>query len=291
MTGPGRGSSAGSLVNYCLGITKIDPIKHHLLFERYLNPGTVQRFNIGIDFSGDVSCKGILVPDFIHPSALKILSLIKDTVDEIASSEGEYVDLYSIPLDDKATFDILCAGKTTGVFQFESKEMQAYLQQLHPTSFNDLVVLNTLNRPYLQVHIPSLFARKSGEVSVSYPIPCMRHILGETCGIIVYQEQVMLLLQELAGFTKVESNRARWSFHCNKRSVLSAMKEQFLEGGARKGHSIEILQQVWNEMETKAPNSFNKSHSVSYTLIAYQTAYMKAHYRAAYEKTRKRYFS
>ena len=419
--GPGRGSVAGSVVAYCLEITKIDPIKYDLLFERFLNPDRVSMPDIDIDFddegrskvidyvidkygskqvaqiitygkmaaksslrdtarvldlslsdadflaklvpntvklsdiftkddkklnselrSDDYSnamelkklsdgddlqaetinqarviegslrnigvhaCGVIITPDDITnfvPIAtakdsqlfvtqydnsvvesagllkmdflgLKTLSLIKDTIKLVKYIHNKDIDIESIPLDDKKTYELFQRGDTVGIFQYESSGMQKYLRDLKPTVFEDLIAMNALYRPGPLEYIPSFVRRKNGLEKITYDIPQMEENLKETYGITVYQEQVMQLSQKLADFSKGDADLLRKAMGKKIFSLLQKLKPKFIEGGVKNGYKEDVLEKIWKDWEAFASYAFNKSHSTCYALIAYQTAYL-----------------
>ena len=425
MVGPGRGSAAGSVVAYCLGITKIDPIKYDLLFERFLNPDRISLPDIDTDFDDDgrgkvlewvedkyghdkvahiitygtmatknsikdvarveklpldVSnrlCKAIpdKLPDGLKmnlPNAIKCvpelrdaeasanpllantikyakmlegtvrgtgihacgtiicrdaisdwvpvstaedksdpghkllatqydghvieetglikmdflglstLSIMKETVENIRLTKGIIIDLDTIPIDDDLTYKLYQEGRTIGTFQFESAGMQKYLRELRPTVFEDLIAMNALYRPGPMDYIPSFIARKNGKEEIKYDIPCMEKYLKDTYGITVYQEQVMLLSRQLANFTRGESDALRKAMGKKKKAIVDAMKPKFIEGGKKNGHDPKVLEKIWADWEKFASYAFNKSHATCYSWVAYQTAYLKAHYPAEF---------
>ena len=425
MVGPGRGSAAGSVVAYCLGITKIDPIKYDLLFERFLNPDRISLPDIDTDFDDDgrgkvlewvedkyghdkvahiitygtmatknsikdvarveklpldISnrlCKAIpdKLPDGLKmnlPNAIKCvpelrdaeasanpllantikyakmlegtvrgtgihacgtiicrdaisewvpvstaedksdpghkllatqydghvieetglikmdflglstLSIMKETVENIRLTQGFTLDLDKIPIDDELTYKLYQEGRTIGTFQFESAGMQKYLRELRPTVFEDLIAMNALYRPGPMDYIPSFIARKNGKEEIKYDIPCMEKYLKDTYGITVYQEQVMLLSRQLANFTRGESDALRKAMGKKKKAIVDAMKPKFIEGGKKNGHDPKILEKIWADWEKFASYAFNKSHATCYSWVAYQTAYLKAHYPAEF---------
>ena len=425
MVGPGRGSAAGSVVAYCLGITKIDPIKYDLLFERFLNPDRISLPDIDTDFDDDgrgkvlewvedkyghdkvahiitygtmatknsikdvarveklpldVSnrlCKAIpdKLPDGLKmnlPNAIKCvpelrdaeasanpllantikyakmlegtvrgtgihacgtiicrdaisdwvpvstaedksdpghkllatqydghvieetglikmdflglstLSIMKETVENIRLTRGFTLDLDKIPIDDEMTYKLYQEGRTIGTFQFESAGMQKYLRELKPTVFEDLIAMNALYRPGPMDYIPSFIARKNGKEEIKYDIPCMEKYLKDTYGITVYQEQVMLLSRQLANFTRGESDALRKAMGKKKKAIVDAMKPKFIEGGKKNGHDPKVLEKIWADWEKFASYAFNKSHATCYSWVAYQTAYLKAHYPAEF---------
>ena len=426
MVGPGRGSAAGSVVAYCLGITKIDPIKYDLLFERFLNPDRISLPDIDTDFDDDgrgkvlewvedkyghdkvahiitygtmatknsikdvarveklpldISnhlCKAIpdklpdgmkmnltnaikCVPELREAEAsanpqmantikyakmlegtvrgtgihacgtiicrdtisdwvpvstaedksdpghkllatqydghvieetglikmdflgLSTLSIMKETVENIRlTHDGFTLNLDTIPIDDELTYKLYQEGRTIGTFQFESAGMQKYLRELRPTVFEDLISMNALYRPGPMDYIPSFIARKNGKEPITYDIPCMEKYLKDTYGITVYQEQVMLLSRQLADFTRGESDALRKAMGKKKKAIVDAMKPKFIEGGKKNGHDPKVLEKIWGDWEKFASYAFNKSHATCYSWVAYQTAYLKAHYPAEF---------
>ena len=425
LVGPGRGSAAGSVVAYCLGITKIDPIKYDLLFERFLNPDRISLPDIDTDFDDDgrgrvlewvedkyghdkvahiitygtmatknsikdvarveklpldISnrlCKAIpdRLPDGMKmnlPNAIKAvpelreaeasadpqmsntiryarmlegtvrgtgihacgtiicrdaisdwvpvstaedkadpghkllttqydghvieetglikmdflglstLSILKETVENIKITRGVEVDLDNIPIDDELTYKLYQEGRTVGTFQFESAGMQKYLRELKPTVFEDLIAMNALYRPGPMDYIPQFIRRKNGQEEIKYDIPCMEKYLKDTYGITVYQEQVMLLSRQLANFTRGESDALRKAMGKKKKDIVDKMKPKFIEGGKANGHDPKVLEKIWADWEKFASYAFNKSHATCYSWVAYQTAYLKAHYPAEF---------
>lgn len=422
--GPGRGSAAGSAVAYCLGITKIDPIKYDLLFERFLNPDRISLPDIDTDFDDDgrgevlrwvtekygaervahiitygtmatkssikdvarvekvplaeanrlaklvpdkipdmkkfklkdaieyvpelkaaatgndplvrdtlkyaqmlegnvrntgVHACGIIIgrhdiSDFVPISTakdkdtgeemlvtqyegsvieetglikmdflgLKTLSIIKDTVENIRQTTGKVIDIDHVSLEDPATYQLYCEGKTTGTFQFESAGMQKYLRELQPSKFEDLIAMNALYRPGPMDYIPSFIRRKQGQEEIKYDIPVMERYLRDTYGITVYQEQVMLLSRLLANFTRGESDTLRKAMGKKLIDKMKTLKKKFLKGGQENGYKAETLDKIWSDWEKFASYAFNKSHATCYSWIAYQTAYLKANYPSEY---------
>ncbi len=425
MVGPGRGSAAGSVVAYCLGITKIDPIKYDLLFERFLNPDRISLPDIDTDFDDDgrgrvlewvenkyghdkvahiitygtmatknsikdvarvekvpldqvnALCK--LIPDKLPdglkmniPNAiksipelreaeastdermrntmmyakmlegtvrgtgihacgtiicrdaisdwvpvstaedktdpghkllctqydghvieetglikmdflgLKTLSILKEAVENVRVSTGTNIDLEKIPIDDPLTYQLYCEGRTIGTFQFESAGMQKYLRELQPSVFEDLIAMNALYRPGPMDYIPDFIARKRDPSKVKYDIPCMEKYLKDTYGITVYQEQVMLLARQLAGFTRGQSDTLRKAMGKKLMAQMDKLETLFYEGGTKNGHSKETLNKIWEDWKKFASYAFNKSHATCYSWVAFQTAYLKAHYPAEY---------
>ena len=222
---------------------------------------------------------GLLKMDFL---GLKTLTLIKDTVKIVKARHGIQLDPDEFPLDDATTYELFQRGDTVGIFQYESVGMQKHLKDLKPSVFDDLIAMNALYRPGPMEYIPSFIARKNGEEEIAYDLPVMEENLKETYGITVYQEQVMLLSQKLAGFSKGDADVLRKAMGKKIFSLLQKLKPQFLDGGEKNGHPREILEKIWKDWEAFASYAFNKSHSTCYAYIAYQTAYLKAHYPAEY---------
>lgn len=431
--GPGRGSAAGSVVAYCLGITNIDPLLYNLLFERFLNPDRVSLPDIDIDFDdegrskvmdyvinkygskqvaqiitygtmaaksairdtarvldlplfeadkiaklipnlipskwslsrflkdaeGDIkkilrpedfekikeligiskeddlsgetiqqakvlegnlrntgihACGVIITPsditDFVPVATakdsdlyvtqfdnsvvesagllkmdflgLKTLTLIKDTVKLVKYRTGIDLNPDEFPIDDVKTYELFQRGETVGIFQYESPGMQKYLKELKPTVFPDLIAMNALYRPGPIAYIPSFVKRKNGEEDIVYDLDVCEELLKDTYGITVYQEQVMLLSQKLADFSKGDADVLRKAMGKKQKDVLDKMKPKFISQAAAKGHAEDKLEKIWKDWEAFAEYAFNKSHSTCYAWIAYQTAYLKANYPAEY---------
>ena len=370
LVGPGRGSAAGSLVCYCLGITKIDPLKHDLLFDRFLSiEGTIFP-DIDIDFDeegredvlellqqiygkdccahivafstfpGDsvlrrrvrdlnvhacgfivandpitnwapiatvgiedsegndkilrcvqydgrhVEKSGLIKFDFL---GLKTLSQMREICMLIKTRKDENFNINTIPIDDEKTMKLFQAGQTEDVFLFDSQGMQKYLRDLHPTCFEDLVILNCMYRPGPMEYISTLVKQKHSKKEVKYMIPCMEKYLHNTYGIIVYQEQIMMLSRLIADFSRGESDLLRKALWRKNKDVLSVLKPRFIEGGIRNGHKKNALEKVWNEMEAKGMYAFQKSHAVCYTWLAYQIAYLKANYPDEFKQALEKY--
>jgi DNA polymerase-3 subunit alpha len=222
---------------------------------------------------------GVIKMDFL---GLKTLTIIKDALDLIKRNYGTEIDIDTIPLDDADTYALYQRGETNATFQFESAGMQKYLRELKPDKFDDLIAMNALYRPGPMEYIPNFVKRKNGEEVITYDLPEMKEFLEETYGITVYQEQVMLLSQSLAGFSKGDADVLRKAMGKKQKSVLDKMKAQFVEGAKAKGHPVEKLEKIWTDWEAFAQYAFNKSHSTCYAFVAYQTAYLKAHYPAEF---------
>jgi DNA polymerase-3 subunit alpha len=222
---------------------------------------------------------GVIKMDFL---GLKTLTIIRNALELIKENHGVEIDIDAIPLDDAKTFSLYQRAETIGTFQFESPGMQKYLRDLKPDKFEDLIAMNALYRPGPMSYIPNYVDRKHGREEISYDLPAMEEFLQETYGITVYQEQVMLLAQKLASFSKGDADVLRKAMGKKQKSVLDKMKAQFVQGASNNGHDAQILEKIWTDWESFAQYAFNKSHSTCYAYVAYQTAYLKAHYPAEY---------
>ncbi|MFZ1532688.1 MAG: DNA polymerase III subunit alpha, partial [Chitinophagaceae bacterium] len=227
----------------------------------------------------DIENAGVIKMDFL---GLKTLTVLKNALALIKLIHGVEIDLDKIPLDDKKTFELYQHGATIGTFQFESAGMQKYLRELKPDKFGDLIAMNALYRPGPIAYIPNYIDRKHGREAIQYDLPEMEEYLQETYGITVYQEQVMLLAQKLAGFSKGDADVLRKAMGKKQKAVLDKMKAQFISGATEKLMPPEKLEKIWTDWEAFAQYAFNKSHSTCYAYVAYQTAYLKAHYPAEY---------
>jgi DNA polymerase-3 subunit alpha len=222
---------------------------------------------------------GMLKMDFL---GLKTLSIIKDTLENIRLSKSIEVDIESIPFDDAETYQLYSKGDTNGIFQFESDGMKKYLRDLKPNRFEDLIAMNALYRPGPMEYIPNYIRRKHGKEKIDYLLPDMEEILRETYGITVYQEQVMLLSQKLAGFSKGEADSLRKAMGKKKKEILDEMKSKFVEGARSRGHQLQVIEKIWQDWEAFANYAFNKSHSTCYAVVSYRMAWLKAHYPAEF---------
>lgn len=222
---------------------------------------------------------GVLKMDFL---GLKTLTIMRDALYLIKANKGIELDINTIPLDDAKTFELYQRGETNGTFQFESVGMQKYLKELKPDKFEDLIAMNALYRPGPLEYIPNFVKRKNGQEAVSYDLPAMEEHLKETYGITVYQEQVMLLSQKLANFTKGDADTLRKAMGKKQKEVLDKMKSKFMEGCEKNGHDPKACEKIWTDWEAFAQYAFNKSHSTCYAFVAYQTAFLKAHHPAEY---------
>lgn len=226
-----------------------------------------------------VESAGMLKMDFL---GLTTLSIIKTALKNIRKSKGIDINMDEIPLDDHATYQLFQRGETTGTFQFESVGMQKYLRQLKPDKFEDLIAMNALYRPGPMEYIPLFINRKHGREPIRYDLPEMEEFLAETYGITVYQEQVMLLSQKLAGFSKGDADVLRKAMGKKQKAVLDKMKDKFIAGCKKNGHEPGVCEKIWTDWEAFAQYAFNKSHSTCYSMVAYHTAYLKANYPAEY---------
>jgi len=222
---------------------------------------------------------GLIKMDFL---GLSTLTILKEAISNIKKSKGIDIDIDHIPLDDPLTYQLFCDGDTVGTFQFESGGMQKYLRELQPSTFEDLIAMNALYRPGPMDYIPQFIDRKQGREPIVYDIPVMEKYLKDTYGITVYQEQVMLLSRLLANFTRGESDTLRKAMGKKLKDKLDALKPKFIDGGKANGHDEKTLEKIWADWEKFASYAFNKSHATCYSWVAYQTAYLKAHYRAEF---------
>ena len=218
---------------------------------------------------------GMLKMDFL---GLITLQIIHNCLNLIKEHHGEDIDIEAIPIDDKPTLELYGRGDTTSVFQFESEGMKTWLQKLRPERFEDLIAMNALYRPGPMDYIPDFVARKQGEQAIEYDLPEMEEYLQDTYGVTVYQEQVMLLSQKLAGFTKGEADKLRKAMGKKQIDILNSLKDKFMEGGTANGHPEKVLDKIWKDWEKFAQYAFNKSHATCYAWVSYQTGWLKCHY-------------
>ena len=218
---------------------------------------------------------GMLKMDFL---GLITLQIIHNCLDLIKEHHGIDIDIEAIPIDDKPTLELYGRGDTTSVFQFESEGMKTWLQKLRPERFEDLIAMNALYRPGPMDYIPDFVARKQGEQAIEYDLPEMEEFLQDTYGVTVYQEQVMLLSQKLAGFTKGEADKLRKAMGKKQIDILNSLKDKFMTGGQANGHPEKVLDKIWKDWEKFAQYAFNKSHATCYAWVSYQTGWLKAHY-------------
>ena len=223
---------------------------------------------------------GMLKMDFL---GLRTLSIIKICLAEVKKRFGIDIDIEKIPIDDPKAYEIYSNGDTKSVFQFESPGMMEWLQKLHPERFEDLIAMNALYRPGPMDYIPSFVARKRGEEPITYDLPAMEEFLKETYGVTVYQEQVMLISQKVAGFSKGKADKLRKAMGKKKIDILQSLYEEFIEGGKKNGHPEEVLKKIWKDWEKFASYAFNKSHATCYAWVSYQTGWLKAHYPSEFQ--------
>ncbi len=222
---------------------------------------------------------GLLKMDFL---GLKTLTIIKDAIAIVKERHGVDIIADEIPLDDAKTYTLFQKGETNGVFQFESPGMQKNLKLLKPNKFEDLIAMNALYRPGPMDYIPNFIARKNGKEPIIYDLPDMEEYLAETYGITVYQEQVMLLSQKLANFTKGQADMLRKGMGKKKKKIIDELYPKFIEGCQSNGHPKETVDKIWKDWEAFASYAFNKSHSTCYAYLAFHTGYLKAHYPAEF---------
>ncbi|MDR1130776.1 MAG: DNA polymerase III subunit alpha, partial [Prevotellaceae bacterium] len=274
-----EGSLRNTGVHACGIIIGRDDLKQYVPLCTSKDKDTNEEFLVTQYEGSEVEDIGLLKMDFL---GLKTLSIIKEALENIKLRHGVSLNIDEIPLDDEKTYELYSNGETVGTFQFESDGMRKWLKQLNPNNFEDLIAMNALYRPGPMDYIPDFISRKHKRVAISYDIPEQAEYLEDTYGITVYQEQVMLLSQSLAGFTKGEADTLRKAMGKKQRAVMDKMKEKFIEGGTAKGHDVKKLEKIWTDWESFAEYAFNKSHATCYSYIAYQTAYLKAHYPAEY---------
>jgi DNA polymerase-3 subunit alpha len=273
-----EGSVRNTGVHACGIIIGRDELTQYIPLCMSRDKDTGEEFLVTQYEGSEVEDIGLLKMDFL---GLKTLSIIKEALENIKLRHNIDLDINKIPLDDKKTYELYSKGETIGTFQFESDGMRKWLKQLNPNKFEDLIAMNALYRPGPMDYIPDFVARKHGE-AITYDIAEQAEYLEDTYGITVYQEQVMLLSQSLAGFTKGEADTLRKAMGKKQKAVMDKMKEKFITGGTDKGHDVKKIEKIWTDWEAFAEYAFNKSHATCYSYIAYQTAYLKTHYPAEY---------
>ena len=275
-----EGTVRGTGIHACGFIICRDPISDWVPVSTASDPDFPEKKVPVTQYDGHViETTGLIKMDFL---GLKTLSEIKEACKIIKQTTGDVIDIDNIPIDDELTYQLYQRGQTVGTFQFESAGMQKYLRELHPTVFEDLIAMNALYRPGPMDYIPDFIKRKNDPSLVKYDIPCMEKYLKDTYGITVYQEQVMLLSRQLANFTRGESDALRKAMGKKKKAIVDQMKPKFLAQGKANGHDPEVLEKIWGDWEKFASYAFNKSHATCYSWVAYQTAYLKAHYPAQF---------
>ncbi len=275
-----EGTIRNTGIHACGFIICRDPISDHVPVSTADDPDFPDRKTAVTQYDGHViESTGLIKMDFL---GLKTLSQLKEACRIVKEAHGIDVDLDNIPIDDASTYKLYQEGRTVGTFQFESAGMRKYLKELHPTVFEDLIAMNALYRPGPMDYIPQFIRRKNGQEPITYDLPACEEYLRDTYGITVYQEQVMLLSRKLAGFTRGESDTLRKAMGKKQKKVLEDLKPKFIDGGTRNGHDTKVLEKIWADWEKFASYAFNKSHAACYSWVAYQTAYMKAHYPAEF---------
>ena len=275
-----EGQIRGTGIHACGFIICRDPISDHVPISTADDPDFPDRKTAVTQYDGHViESTGLIKMDFL---GLKTLSELKEACRVIKEAHGVDIDLDHIPIDDELTYQLYQKGLTVGTFQFESAGMQKYLKELKPTVFEDLIAMNALYRPGPMDYIPSFIRRKNGQEEITYDIPVMEKYLKDTYGITVYQEQVMLLSRLLAGFTRGQSDALRKAMGKKKKAIVDEMKPLFINGGKERGYDPNVLDKIWGDWEKFASYAFNKSHAACYSWVAYQTAYLKAHYPAEF---------
>ena len=275
-----EGTVRGTGIHACGFIICRDPISDHVPVSTADDPDFPDIKTAVTQYDGHViESTGLIKMDFL---GLKTLSEMKEACRVIKEAHGIDIDPDKLPIDDELTYKLYQEGRTIGTFQFESAGMQKYLKELRPTVFEDLIAMNALYRPGPMDYIPSFIARKNGREPITYDLADCEEYLKDTYGITVYQEQVMLLSRKLAGFTRGESDALRKAMGKKKKDIVDAMKPKFIQGGVERGHDPNILEKIWADWEKFASYAFNKSHAACYSWVAYQTAYLKAHYPAEF---------
>jgi DNA-directed DNA polymerase III (polc) len=274
-----EGTATTTGVHACGVIISGPPISDVVPLSTAVDPNTNERKLVAQYEGKTIEPTGLIKMDFL---GLQTLSIINDALENIKVCYGTDLDIDAIPVDDPKVFELYSRGDTVGTFQFESPGMRKYLQQLEPTEFKDLVAMNALYRPGPMDNIPDFIERKHGRQSISYDLPDMEPYLKETYGITVYQEQVMILSRVLGGFTRGDSDSLRKAMGKKKEKEMAKYRIKFVEGGIARGHDRTILERIYDGWQKFASYAFNKSHSVCYAWVAYQTAYLKAHYPAQF---------
>ncbi|PKO95593.1 MAG: DNA polymerase III subunit alpha [Bacteroidetes bacterium HGW-Bacteroidetes-7] len=266
-------------VHACAIIIGKDDLREHIPITTANDKETGEKIWVSQYDGSQIEKVGMLKMDFL---GLKTLSVIKDTVVNIKKSRGIDIDIDTIPIDDSLTYELFSRGDTVGTFQFESDGMRKWLRELKPTRFEDLIAMNALYRPGPMEYIPDFVNRKHGVKQIEYDLKEMEEILSDTYGVTVYQEQVMLLSQKLAGFSRGDADSLRKAMGKKIKAVMDELKQKFIKGGEDNGHKAFTLEKIWKDWEAFAQYAFNKSHSTCYAWIGYQTAYLKANYPAEF---------
>jgi DNA polymerase III subunit alpha len=257
-----------------------EPLTGYVPLQKASRGGEGEEKGVMTQFSmGDIARIGLLKMDFLGLANLTILGKARDI---IRQRHGKAIDLYKLPMDDKKTFELLSSGETAGVFQLEGAGMRRYIKDLRPNTFSDISAMVALYRPGPMEHIPRFIDSKHGKTPITYPHPALANILKETYGVIVYQDQVLFIVREFAGYSLGQADIFRKAMGKKDAEVMKKEKRSFISGAKKQGYSTDIAEQVFALIEPFAGYAFNKAHSVSYALIAYQTAYLKANYPAEY---------
>jgi DNA polymerase-3 subunit alpha len=266
-------------VHACGVIIGADDLTNHVPISTAIDKETGEEVLV-TQYEGSVIEEiGLIKMDFL---ALKNLDVIKEALKNIKKNRGIDLDIDKIPIDDQKTYKLYSDGRTIGTFQFESAGMQKNLKDLQPTQFEDLIAMNALFRPGPMKYIPSFINRKHGKEPITYDIPIMEKRLKDTYGITIYQEQVMLLSRDLAGFTRGQSDELRKAMGKKLKDKMASLETKFIKGATAKGYDEKVLQKIWNDWTDFAKYAFNKSHATCYSWVAYQTAYLKANYPAEF---------
>ena len=283
--GPGRGSSTCSLVNYLIGITDINPLKFGLPFARFVNIERRALVYMEVDVSNCEDLQPyIRINRFpLHIDILKLgwLQVVKNTLDSL-KMKGITLDINDIPLNDAKTLNLFEHGETGGIFLFHSPHMRKYLCQMESPNFNDLVALNTLDDLLLDEKIPDYIERKRAVGQVDYFHPDLKNILSETHGLLIYQEQAMQIISKMTGFSLEKSDIVRRILAKRNPERVAAAESEFMSASAEHGYDQQTSLRVWEFLRQNPGRRFNKSHAIAYTYLAYQTAYLKAHYNEEY---------
>ena len=282
--GPGRGRAPESVVCYCLEITRIDPIEHGLLFDSFMVPGGEPDIDLDVEYGAKERVLRYIRQQFgdisVDVLELKALSVLKEILQKVQQRHGVAIDLDAIPLDDAETLALYAAGETEDVFQFESEGMREYMRHLKEPTFDTLSAMNALYRPGAMDWIPVYIEMTKGGDHCD--IPCVKEALGRTSGLLVYQEQMMLLSKRIAGFTPEEADRLRKAAAKKDMSELDVLRERFIQGGVKNGRHEHYLVTLWSVFTRMGPHLFNQAHSYSYVWLSFKLAWLKVHYPREY---------
>ena len=292
VVGPGRGRAPSSIVCYCLGITRIDPIEHGLLFDRFMVPGGEPDIDLDVEYGAKERVQRYIREQFGGASVdvleLKALSVLKEILRKVQQRYGVAVDIDAIPLDDAETLALYSAGEAEDVFQFESDGMREYMRHLKEPTFDTLSAMNALYRPGAMDWIPVYIEMTKGDDYLG--ISCVKEALGRTSGLLVYQEQMMLLSKRIAGFTPEEADRLRKAAAKKDMPELDVLRERFIQGGVKNGYHEHYLVTLWSVFASRGPYLFNQAHSYSYVWLSFKLAWLKVHYPREYGEAILRYY-